>query len=890
MNVPLDALRRVERTSLAAMLRVLRDAAGAEAASESQPVSEAQPATEAQLRRALRVAPRHEWLLRRWLVALGEEQLLTAEQGRYRPAEPPGVDVDGLAADYRELGFPDGMARFHRAALDRLPELLRDEVRAQDLLFDGDDVLDALTAYQRNAFTDHLNETCAALVVAAASRRAPLRVVELGAGGGGTTEAVLRAVRAAGVPVEHRFTDVSRLFAPVAQRLGLAAELLDVDADFAAQGFAAGSADLVLAGNVLHNARHLGETLARVRALLAPGGELVCTESVRDNRAMLTSMQFLLSAEDGRDRHTDRRNASGEVFLDDAGWRAELRAAGFELRAVHPEPGSPWAAAGQLLFHAVRPGAADVADVLAELGDRVVLETGTATRTAARLRAALGGEPEADERVRGLLATLGAGTGLAAALGPEPGRTGVLTGDGVAAVWSAGGTAVLGDPAATPARLLAWLERSEVETAVLPAEQARALPDLPAALMTDLSALRRVVLTGAELTAAEAAAWAELDVEPRGAVAPRPAGDLAADVAAAADAEIAGLDQDAALDALRLVDAAALRSMLAALVRAGWSAAAGGTDSAERILDAAAVAPEHRALVRRWLVELARAGLLEHRDDGYAPVPGHAELVRIDDPWREARERWLAAFGAAETVDYARGSAEALPELITGRAQAVLLLFPEGRTDLARSLYRESITARYQQRAVAALVAESVRRAARPLRVLEVGAGTGATTEVVLDALGGARVDYLFTDVSRFFLDQARQRFGTAVRYGLFDLDAEPAAQDFDGGPFDLVLGAGALNAATDTDASVRRLRGLLAPGGLLVLTEPTTEEHWVMASQGLLMADAHDDRAGSGATFLSLPQWRAVLDGAGLHRELELPPPGHALEPLGHRVFVARA
>ena len=33
-------------------------------------------------------------------------------------------------------------------------------------------------------------------------------------------------------------------------------------------------------------------------------------------------------------------------------WRAELRAAGFELRAVHPEPASPWAAAGQLLFQA----------------------------------------------------------------------------------------------------------------------------------------------------------------------------------------------------------------------------------------------------------------------------------------------------------------------------------------------------------------------------------------------------------------------------------------------------------------------------------------------------------------------------------------------------------
>jgi pyochelin synthetase len=218
----------------------------------------------------------------------------------------------------------------------------------------------------------------------------------------------------------------------------------------------------------------------------------------------------------------------------------------------------------------------------------------------------------------------------------------------------------------------------------------------------------------------------------------------------------------------------------------------------------------------------------------------------------------------------------------------VPLLFPQGRPDVARAVYREGVTARYQHRAVAALVSRLADASARPLRVLEAGAGTGATTAFLVPALGDRPVEYLFTDVSRYFLDQARAEFGDRVAYGVLDFDADPEDQGYRPGSFDVVVAGGALNAATDTAASVARLARLLAPGGWLVVTEPTAEEHWVLISQAFLLSVPDDDRAESGSTFLALAQWNAVLDRAGLRRRLELPPPGHALEPLGHRVFGA--
>lgn len=234
--------------------------------------------------------PQCAWLLDRWRAV--------AEPGE--PFTPPGPEFE-LA--YAELGFPPRMARFHRAALAKLPQLLRGEVGVRQLLFDDGDVLAAFSAYQDNMFTARLNAECARLV--------PLgsKVVELGGGTGCLTAAVLPAAE------HYLFTDISRLFTLEAERrFGVRTALLDID-DLG------GTADVVVAGHVLHNATHIGKTLSGIHRMLSPGGRLIFTEALRDNMITLTSMQFLLSPPTERDW----------IFLTAEQWRHELEAAGFTL-------------------------------------------------------------------------------------------------------------------------------------------------------------------------------------------------------------------------------------------------------------------------------------------------------------------------------------------------------------------------------------------------------------------------------------------------------------------------------------------------------------------------------------------------------------------------------
>ncbi|WP_437936341.1 bifunctional Gfo/Idh/MocA family oxidoreductase/class I SAM-dependent methyltransferase [Sorangium sp. So ce341] len=346
------AMQRLEAICLRAIWELLL-ASGA-----VDPGGEARTAEE--IVGALGAAPRHAWLVRRWLAALTDQGVLSNTADRYawrRALRDAGAAAD-LPDAYAALGFPPAMAEVHQAALRRLHQLVRDEVSIQQLLFGDRQDLSAVAAYQDNIFTAYLCAAGAHLVRRCAELRyRSLRVLELGGGAGLATAAALRALD--GAPVDYLFTDISRAFTVAAQERfgnhrGMRYATLDINADFAAQGVEPHAADVVLAGNVLHNAVHVGRTLRRIRRALAPGGWLIFTDSTRDNHAILTAMQFLLSPPAGSPPlgSEDRRAGTDQVFVDAPGWNAELMAAAFVPRFVLPSLDSPLAVAGQHLFFA----------------------------------------------------------------------------------------------------------------------------------------------------------------------------------------------------------------------------------------------------------------------------------------------------------------------------------------------------------------------------------------------------------------------------------------------------------------------------------------------------------------------------------------------------------
>ena len=78
-----------------------------------------------------------------------------------------------------------------------------------------------------------------------------------------------------------------------------------------------------------------------------------------------------------------------------------------------------------------------------------------------------------------------------------------------------------------------------------------------------------------------------------------------------------------------------------------------------------------------------------------------------------------------------------------GEVNPVDLFFPGGRTDNARAIYGSNRVSTAMNEAVADAVAGIVEsRGGRTVRILEVGAGVGATTDYILPRLPDSVAEY----------------------------------------------------------------------------------------------------------------------------------------------------
>lgn len=136
------------------------------------------------------------------------------------------------------------------------------------------------------------------------------------------------------------------------------------------------------------------------------------------------------------------------------------------------------------------------------------------------------------------------------------------------------------------------------------------------------------------------------------------------------------------------------------------------------------------------------------------------------------------------------------------------------------------------QRLVARQLAERIAQAYRappgrrsPLRILEIGAGTGLLAEALAPRLADAGLDACWTvsDLAPDMLRRAEARLGGgaqpgAWRFTTLDLADTAAIAALDG-PFDLICGSLAWQWLPDRAATLRALAVLLAPDGRIALS-----------------------------------------------------------------------
>ncbi|MFC4561196.1 SDR family NAD(P)-dependent oxidoreductase [Nocardiopsis mangrovi] len=216
-----------------------------------------------------------------------------------------------------------------------------------------------------------------------------------------------------------------------------------------------------------------------------------------------------------------------------------------------------------------------------------------------------------------------------------------------------------------------------------------------------------------------------------------------------------------------------------------------------------------------------------------------------------------------------------LPAFLRGEVPPQELVLDDGPAELLRCFYGASAQLRPVHRVAQALLAEIVSAwpPSRPLRVLELGAGTAGLTRALLPLLPPERTHYTFTDVSPSFFATAQKRLADfdVVDYRVLDLDDDPTGQGFPARGYDLVVASDALHTATDLAAALARVSGLLAPGGRLLAVESHNAR--AAASTFGMLDDfwaPTDTALRPDGAFLGREQWPPLLRRSGFEHVVQ--------------------
>jgi acyl transferase domain-containing protein len=131
-------------------------------------------------------------------------------------------------------------------------------------------------------------------------------------------------------------------------------------------------------------------------------------------------------------------------------------------------------------------------------------------------------------------------------------------------------------------------------------------------------------------------------------------------------------------------------------------------------------------------------------------------------------------------------------------------------------------------------------------KILEIGAGTGGTTQSLLEVIGNGRKcgwgpfasEYHFTDISSGFFAESQDQYGDwsdIMTYRKLDIELDPAQQGFECGSYDIIVAGQVLHATKTMRSTMRNVRSLLKPGGKLLLMESTKDQMDMQFVFGLL-------------------------------------------------------
>lgn len=292
------------------------------------------------------VMPKYRKLMGQWMDILEEDGYVRKiDKDVYECIRSINENsVESLWRELRTFNISEGWKnplRYLEAFGNNIISILSGELNSLNLLFPDGSWDMAESIYQFNSMAEYFNNIAASMIRAVVKywpKDKNIRILEFGAGTGGTTASLLTELPAD--RTLYTYTDISTFFTDKAKIKFndypfVEYRVYDIDKNPFEQGFSPHSYDIIFGANVLHDARVLRKTLEYFKSMLTPNGLLMALEITKNTRLHKISIGFI----DGFSNYEDEREMINLPLLSVDKWKKLTMDNEFNKFISIPEPG-----------------------------------------------------------------------------------------------------------------------------------------------------------------------------------------------------------------------------------------------------------------------------------------------------------------------------------------------------------------------------------------------------------------------------------------------------------------------------------------------------------------------------------------------------------------------
>jgi ubiquinone/menaquinone biosynthesis C-methylase UbiE len=217
--------------------------------------------------------------------------------------------------------------------------------------------------------------------------------------------------------------------------------------------------------------------------------------------------------------------------------------------------------------------------------------------------------------------------------------------------------------------------------------------------------------------------------------------------------------------------------------------------------------------------------------------------------------------------------------LLAGKVNLLTVLFPEGSFEIVEALYSKNPDAVYFNNLVAEAIylfaKKKVFETKESISIMEIGAGVGATSEIILNRLNEKKLCsfYHYTDISKAFVNYGKQKFYSQynfMEFSIFNIHETISIPK----RYDVLVATNVLHISRNIEVTLKQLKSLLNPGGIIVINEGVRKRDYstiIFGFTGDWWAFSDSTLRIPGSPLLESSTWKKLLKLSGFKEIVSL-------------------